>query len=227
MAALAYRRLQKNGLYKTGKSTGRHKKFGARKERKLIREVQNNPKTSAEKIISKWNSFSTTSGVLAKTIRRVLHKYGIRGRSDAKIIAIRPKTPLSRIRWCKQLKTWSVADWKRIMFRDKVRFRLFTDGRVTVWRRNGKRFDPSCAVSKSKDKQPIMSWGIVRGDNQKMLIKCPDRIKSDDYVRIVDQVLGDVITHEVVLQHDNCPVHETEIVNDWLRDKKVLTIDWP
>ena len=40
--------------------------FDARMEQKLIREVQNNPKTSAEKIRVIWISFSTTNGYLPK-----------------------------------------------------------------------------------------------------------------------------------------------------------------
>ena len=60
-----------------------------------------------------------------------------------------------------------------------------------------------------------------------MLIKCPDRMKSDDYVRTLHQALGDVITDQVILQHDNSPVHKAEIVNDWIRDKKTLAIDCP
>ena len=87
--------------------------------------------------------------------------------------------------------------------------------------------EKSCAVSKSTDKRSIMLWGIVRSDGQQMLIKCPDRMKSDVYVRILHQTLGDVITDEVVLQHDNYPVYKTEIVNDWFRDNQVLAIDWP
>ena len=51
-------------------------------------------------------------------------------------------------------------------------------------------------------------------------------MKSDGYVRILHQALGDVITDDVILQHDNGPVHKAEIVNDWLRDNQVLTIDW-
>ena len=65
-------------------------------EWKLIREVQNKPKTGAEKIRVMMNSFST-NGVSARTIHRVLYKYGIRGGSAAKIITIRPKTALNRI----------------------------------------------------------------------------------------------------------------------------------
>ena len=60
-----------------------------------------------------------------------------------------------------------------------------------------------------------------------MLIKCPDRMKSDDYVRFLHQALEDVITDEVILQHDNCSVHKAETVNDWLRDNQILAIDWP
>ena len=120
-----------------------------------------------------WNSFSTANGVSAKTIRRVLHKYGIRCRSAAKITAIRPKTALNRIQWCNQRKTWSVAYWKRrIMFTDEVRCRLSSDGRVTpVWRGNSKRFDPHCVVSdRSTDKQSIMFRKIVRSDGQNIFL---------------------------------------------------------
>ncbi len=115
-----------------------------------------------------------------------------------KTIAIGPKTALNRIRWYKQRKNGSVANWKRIVFTDEVKIPLSSDSRVTVWRRNGKRFYPSCVVSKSTDKRSIMFWGIVRSDGQKILIKCPDRMKSDDYVRFLHQVLLDVITNEVI-----------------------------
>ncbi len=60
-----------------------------------------------------------------------------------------------------------------------------------------------------------------------MWIKCRDRMKLDDYMRILHQALGDVITDEDILQRDNCPVHKTKIINDWLRDNQVLAIDWP
>ena len=59
------------------------------------------------------------------------------------------------------------------------------------------------------------------------MVKFPDRIRSDDYVRILHQTLGDVITDEIVMQNDNCPFHKAEIVSDWLRDNQVLSIDLP
>ncbi len=55
-----------------------------------------------------------------------------------------------------------------------------------------------------------MFWRIVRSDGQSILIECPERMKSDDYVRFLHQAPGGVITEEVILQHDNCPVHKAE-----------------
>ena len=72
-----------------------------------------------------------------------------------------------------------------------------------------------------------MFCGIVCNDGRKMLIKCPDRMKSDENVYILHQALGDVITDEVISQHKNCPVYRAEIVNDWRRDNQVLAINWP
>ncbi len=172
------------------------------------------------------NLFNARNGIAAVlTIRRVLRNYGIRGRSAAKTIANPPKTSLDWIGWCNQRMAWSVADWKRIVFTDEVSFDcVSSDCRVTVWRRNGKRFDPSCVVSKSRDKRSIMFWGIVASEGRKMLIKCRDRMESDNYVRILRQALRDAITDEVILQQDDFPAHKAEDVNNWLRDNPVLVL---
>ena len=139
VAASAYRRFPKNGSHKARKSTGGPKKFDARMERKRIREVKQ-PQDQCRKDQGDVELLLYNKPVVCKNYPSS-YKYGIRGRSAAKIFAMRLKTTLNWIRWCKQRKTWCAAIWKRIVLTDEVRFRLFSDGRVTVWRRNGKRFD--------------------------------------------------------------------------------------
>ena len=86
-----------------------------------------------------------------------------------------------------------------------------------------------CTVSKSKDKRSKMFCGIVRCDDRNMMIKCPDRMKSDDYEHILHQALGDVIKDkvEVILQHDNYPVHKAKVLTYWFWDNQGFAIDWP
>ncbi len=96
--------------------------------------------------------FSTTNGLSAKW-------FGIIGTSAAKTFTIETKTALNRIRLCNQCKTWSVADWKRIVITDELNFQLCFDGITTEWTQIWSRLVP-----KSTNKRSIMFWGVVHID---------------------------------------------------------------
>ncbi len=194
-------------------------------ERKLVREVQDNPNTSAEKIRVMWNFFSITNGISSKSLRRVLYKYGIRSRSAAKIIANVPK--LRIIWWCSQRYKWSVADWKRIVFTNEVRFWLSFDGKVhnsvetkrqEIWsvlfgsEENRQAMDKVLSLRRSKNVDQLSRHNEVRR-------LCERSSRRTDNGR---GHLTNNCPHQ-----DNCPVHKAEIVNDWLRDNQVLAFDWP
>ncbi len=102
-------------------------------------------------------------------------------------------------------------------------FQLSSDGRVAMLRRNNKIFDPFWVLPKSPEKQSISFWRIDRSDGkrgQNFLIKCVDTMCSDYCVSIL--AMG-VFIEEVILRHENFPVHKTGIVNDSRWDKQDLT----
>ncbi|GFU74988.1 HTH_Tnp_Tc3_2 domain-containing protein [Trichonephila clavipes] len=80
-----------------------------------------------------------------ETIRRRLTEVGLRSRRPLRL----PLTPYHR--QCRldfaDLATWSVTDWRRVIFSDESRFSLSDDDhRTRVWRRTGQRSDPAFIV---------------------------------------------------------------------------------
>ncbi|GFU81408.1 HTH_Tnp_Tc3_2 domain-containing protein [Trichonephila clavipes] len=48
-----------------------------------------------------------------------------------------------RLDFCRPRATWSVTDWRRVIFSDESRFSLSADDHRDVWRRTGQRSDPA------------------------------------------------------------------------------------
>ena len=83
-AQMAYKRYIKNKSYLAAKPTGRLTKTSKKTEKKLIRDVLKNPKTSLERIRVDYNSFSANNSFSRSTVRRILKKNGVCSRMAAK-----------------------------------------------------------------------------------------------------------------------------------------------
>ncbi|GFY16638.1 transposable element Tc1 transposase [Trichonephila clavipes] len=68
-----------------------------------------------------------------------------------------------RLDFCRPRATWSVTDWRRVIFSDESRFSLSADDhRTRVWRRSGQRSDPAFIVERHT---AISQGAIYQQDN--------------------------------------------------------------
>ncbi|GFY06449.1 HTH_Tnp_Tc3_2 domain-containing protein [Trichonephila clavipes] len=67
--------------------------------------------------------------------------------------------------FCRPRATWSVTDWRRVIFSDESRFSLSADDhRTRVWRRTGQRSDPAFIVERhTAISQGVTVWGAISG----------------------------------------------------------------
>ena len=82
------------------KPPGRPEKLSKKDKRLIIRSVENDPKTTLQRIRVKYNSFATSKSVSRSTIRRVLKKYGLVSRVAAKKFQLNKKQRTTRKKWC-------------------------------------------------------------------------------------------------------------------------------
>ncbi|GFU30266.1 cubilin [Trichonephila clavipes] len=82
-----------------------------------------------------------------KPIRRRLTEVGLRSRRPLRRLPLTPHHRQCRLDFCRPRATWSVTDWRRVLFSDESRFSLSADDhRTRVLRRTGQRSDPGFIV---------------------------------------------------------------------------------
>ncbi|GFU59679.1 HTH_Tnp_Tc3_2 domain-containing protein [Trichonephila clavipes] len=100
-----------------------------------------------------------------ETIRRRLTEVGLRSRRPLRRLPLTPHHRQCRLDFCRPRATWSVTDWRRVIFSDESRFSLSADDhRTRVWRRTGQRSDPAFIVERhTAISQGVTVWGAISG----------------------------------------------------------------
>lgn len=119
---------------------GRPKRLSITDERAVVREVKENPTSSAVKISEKMSE-TLAKPVSASTIRRVLHNNGLHGRTPRKKPYISKINQYKRMNYVKKYETEPLSFWERILFSDESKFEIFgTKKPPKIWRSKNEAF---------------------------------------------------------------------------------------
>lgn len=229
----AYRNSGKTSSAKSQR--GRKCVLSDRDRRSLKMIVTKNKKTTAAKITSEVN-VGLTNPISVKTVRRELHKQGIAGRAAIPKPLISNANACNRKRWCRSHKTWTMEQWKTVIWSDESCFTLFpTSGRVYVWRTPSQAYDSDCLLPTVKHGGgSVMVWAAISWYSMGPMITLHGRITAKDYVSILaDHVLPMVQylfpNGNAVYQDDRAPIHTARIVQDWFceHEKDLSHLPWP
>ncbi|GFU81524.1 HTH_38 domain-containing protein [Trichonephila clavipes] len=85
-----------------------------------------------------------------------------RSRRPLRRLPLTPHHRQCRLDFCRPRATWSVTDWRRVIFNES-RFSLSADDhRTRVWRRTGQRSDPAFIVERhTAISQGVTVWGAI------------------------------------------------------------------
>ena len=104
---------------------------------KLLKIIKKNNKLSLGEIQQKFHS-SQDKQISTNTIRKNLHQMQIYSWVAAPKPLLSESQREKRLSWCIERQSWSVQQWKTIIWTDESRFTLFqNDGPSRVWRKNG------------------------------------------------------------------------------------------
>lgn len=180
-------------------SCGRKKKLDERQRRHLKRLVLNDRRLSAVKIKAAVNA-TLNNPISTHTVRRELHGQNLYARAAIAKPLIKKANAEKRLRWCQERKSWTLEQWRKIVYSDESTYTLFpTAGRIYVWRTPKEAYNPECLRPTVKHGGgSIMIWGAISWSSVGPVMALKGKVKAGDY----ETVLGDKVCLSILLSFD-------------------------
>ncbi|GFV59355.1 protein GVQW3 [Trichonephila clavipes] len=215
-------------VYRRGGS-GRPRNTNDREDRAIRRVATSAPTTSLASI-QRHLPPSRHPVPSRETIRRRLTEVGLRSRRPLRRLPLTPHHRQCRLDFCRPRATWSVTDWRHVIFSDESRFSLSADDhRTRVWRRTGQRSDPAFIVERhTAISQGVTVWGAISWDTRSSLVLLQGTLTARRYV---DDILTPIVlpmlsSHPgAIYQQDNARPHTARLSQQCLQGYDVLP--WP
>ncbi|GFV03061.1 transposable element Tc1 transposase [Trichonephila clavipes] len=188
-------------VYRRGGS-GRPRNTNDREDRAIRRVATSAPTTSLASI-QRHLPPSRHPVPSRETIRRRLTEVGLRSRRPLRRLPLTPHHRQCRLDFCRPRATWSVTDWRRVIFSDESRFSLSADDHHTCLEAH----------------RPAVRSGIY----------C--RAAYSNFTRYVDDILTPIVLPMLssrpgaIYQQDNARPHTARLSQQCLQGYDVLP--WP
>ena len=198
----------RNTLYNNYRAN-KPRAFDERTERLLCRTALKNRRATARQLKDMLQLTCST-----ECIRQTLKKNGICARRLLKKPALNKKQKQLRLRWAHDRKNWTIQQWRRILWSDEKKLNLYhSDGKQTVWRRNGEELLEECVQETRKfGGGSVMIWGAIAGNGLRILEPIEGTLTSNQYcLRILENNVSPAFNEYGAqldfFQEDNDPKH--------------------
>jgi len=218
--------------------SGCPKKLSLRDIRQLVRYIRTNKYTHIVSLIQLKPLFHLD--VHENTIKAALKEGGIHHRVTRRCPFLNNRDKKRRGEFAREHKNWTVKDWARVMFCDKMAIKLFME-RYTkdyVWRSETEEFHPDCInYGRRLSGVGLMFWGAFRkgkmGPGGFFHLENRESIDSSIYR---DQILLGPLKQfweeafkdirEPIVMEDNAPVHKKVCIAA-RADLGMISLEWP
>ena len=209
------------------KKRGRKRSIGKRTERRMNRTVTR-LLTSGEKVTARKVKEKCELEVNVRTVQRTLHRIGLKYAKAKKKITLTKKHKGARLESAKRWLTKHV-DIKKVIFTDGKRFKF--DG-PDGWSRR----DEPVVLNKRQmggggGGGGVMVWGMIFANGNIWLEWLKGRQNSKSYKQLLNEKALPRIRREMgndfVLQQDNCSIHVSKLMKEWMAKVNMTTLEWP
>jgi transposase len=229
----AIKRYREHDTFKDLSRTGRPSKITPRATRHLKRLTRGANRTNANIITQNLND-SLSTCISATTVKRHLHKMGYKYTTKIKKQYLKKIHKVKRIAWCKKFSSYTIEDWRRIIFSDESTYYVLKrKNKMMVWWTKAEELDPDCLQQISTGNGgKVGVWGAICGYGTTSALLYSDNMNSTKYCEVLNNQLIPSIKRlpkgkKYALQHDLAPWHTSNIVKEQIRKLKINILEWP
>jgi transposase len=187
---------------------------------------------SLEALAIKWEE-QEGQAVSERTIRKNLHKIGLRSCVALQKPYISLENQQKRLDWALLYRNWTISKWKRVLWTDEKIFTQFlSKSKSRVWRTSDEKFDTECLAPKVAHSPSRMFWGCFSSKGTGPLVPLFGRVTGQAHkITLQKHALPTLKRHfpkhNGILQEDNARVHTSKIPRNFLASKGVELLPWP
>ncbi|KAK3895855.1 hypothetical protein Pcinc_000469 [Petrolisthes cinctipes] len=165
-----------------------------------------------------------------KAIRKKLSYRKVTARKKPFVTDLQCK---KRVTFAKKYSSWTLDDWRRVLWTDESTFCVSESKGKKVWRvRDSDPCNPKFTRKTVKHPASLMVWGEFSYGGSADLIIFPkgQTVTKVVYLHLLENKLAECFaaTGSEVLQQDGAPAHTAKVVKQWLYTSEVECIsDWP
>ena len=179
------RRNKETGTQKLVTKQGRKLVLGPRCVRRLLNFVRNNNKQPLFYIAVNLKTLDG-SKLSQKTIKRYVHRSGIRSYIAASKPYLTSKHIAARLNWCITRQKWSMQQWNNVAFSDESSFTLKPiKNHSRVWRLSNTRYCNRNMVTTFKSgfvSLPV--WGLFSAKRRSPLVRITGNLNQHKYIEV-------------------------------------------
>lgn len=205
---------------------GRKRKTTPRTDKILIRNSKQHPKKTSTDLRRDLLDYGVD--VSTSTVRKRLLDVGRKARKPRKKQLLTQKMMKKRFVWAKKYKSWTVEDWKKVVFSDETH--LLVQGYQSSFVRRSEdeplRIDHIQQTVKHPSKQ--MFWGFFTTNGTGSLVPIKGMMNSVKYIEILrHRIVPFMETFDGTFQHDLAPCHNSKLVQAFTRENNLKVLNWP
>jgi hypothetical protein len=173
--------------------------------------------------------------ISAETIRRFLKSNDFDSKIKKDALPLTPIRKKARLAWAKKYRSWTVEDWKKVVFSDETKInRLGSDGKQWTWVMKGQPLrDHNVNMTYKHGGGSLMLWSCFTQHGPGFVAKIEGGMDSKLYCEILQgdfmETLKDygLNVNDVILQQDNDPKHKSKYTTEWMKNQGIELLDWP
>lgn len=207
-----------------GYKIGRPKKINT-KEKKVIREAIRRIKSKDERVSAQKILNSTKLKVCSRTIHGSLKKMGLKYKRQHQSILLSEQDKKNRVTIC--LNWIDIGtNFRKVIFSDEKKFKLDGPDNHYSWCNTNEK---STRTKRQCGGGGVMMFGAISADGCIYLEHIPGNLNSAKYKDILSNVSAkmDFVGNGFIFQQDNCSVHTSKSVKEFITEKDITTIKWP
>ena len=213
--------------------SGRPKVCSPREERQVRRMALKNRQLSTRRIAGSTSELLGHS-ISARTVSRILRKFGLRRRIMARVPFLTKIQKSKRLAWARKLFKWPIAQWSRVVFSDEKIFRVTSNRHGSyVTRFSTEKYSEYCISRSPKSGPQIHVWGSIGWQNIGPLKRVVGNLNAVQYQQ---QILNDIenlgnrcvgYLKPWIFMQDGAPAHRANTTRQFLANRHVRLLDWP